>query len=135
MVRRSWSAYDKRLAGARQGWRCGHCRELLDAAFEVDHVLALADGGSDDLDSNAEALCRRCHGAKTLRESAARLARAPRPVVLAARRAPSRPLHRLPPAHCALPATPPPATPPPPAIPPPPDANPFAHFAYVPESR
>jgi 5-methylcytosine-specific restriction protein A len=40
-------------------------------AEEVDHVLALADGGTDDLD-NLVGRCRAHHLAKTQRERAAR---------------------------------------------------------------
>lgn len=65
--KRSWTASEKREVGARQCWRCAHCKELLPAAFECDHVFALHNGGPDTLD-NAEALCPRCHSAKTLRE-------------------------------------------------------------------
>ena len=64
---RRWTASEKRLVGARQEWRCADCAALLPATFECDHVQPLHDGGLDQLE-NAEALCQRCHGAKTLRE-------------------------------------------------------------------
>ena len=64
---RRWTASEKRLVGARQEWRCADCAALLPATFECDHVQPLHNGGLDELE-NAEALCQRCHGAKTLRE-------------------------------------------------------------------
>ena len=45
-----------------------YCHLLLDAAYEIDHVVALENGGVDCLDTNAQALCRRCHGEETLRD-------------------------------------------------------------------
>lgn len=62
------------VIAAAQGWRCGACRELLSSAFEIDHIVALADGGPDDA-FNASALCPNCHALKTQREHIARVAR------------------------------------------------------------
>lgn len=46
----------------RDGWQCTRCgsRQRL----EVDHVVPLADGGTDDKD-NLRTLCRACHVAET----------------------------------------------------------------------
>ena len=44
------------------------CSKQLDAWFEIDHVQRLADGGSNHI-SNLVALCRECHGKKTLHEN------------------------------------------------------------------
>lgn len=52
---------------ARQGWRCACCNDLLDEAYELDHVIALADGGTNHIE-NAQALKASCHGSKTHRE-------------------------------------------------------------------
>ena len=57
----------KKYVGARQQWKCGHCRQILDASYEVDHIKALYKGGTNDLD-NLVALCRNCHGKKTIEE-------------------------------------------------------------------
>ena len=57
----------KKWVAAKQEWRCDECKLLLEAAYEVDHVIPLAAGGSND-ESNLRALCRRCHGLKTFRE-------------------------------------------------------------------
>jgi len=64
MSRRKLSASAKKLCAAAQGWKCGDCSQLLDAAFQVDHVLALADGGTD-APGNLRALCASCHARKT----------------------------------------------------------------------
>ena len=48
---------------------CRHCRErrLLVAATHVDHIVEIADGGSEyDID-NLQSLCKSCHSSKTLR--------------------------------------------------------------------
>lgn len=43
-----------------------HCqaRGITRPAIEVDHVIALCNGGADD-DSNLQGLCHDCHTAKT----------------------------------------------------------------------
>ena len=48
--------------------RCAHCGARLPSnMIEVDHRVALADGGRD-VDGNLQHLCRPCHIAKTTRE-------------------------------------------------------------------
>jgi len=59
------------VVAARQGWRCSDCSQLLSSAFEVDHTVALVDGGEDAV-SNATAMCANCHARKTQREHIAR---------------------------------------------------------------
>ena len=41
---------------------CASCKESV--ATELDHVIALANGGSND-DSNLQGLCASCHETKT----------------------------------------------------------------------
>jgi 5-methylcytosine-specific restriction endonuclease McrA len=55
----------KKKVAASQEWRCGHCKNLFDASYEVDHVVPLFKGGSNS-ESNLVALCRNCHGRKTV---------------------------------------------------------------------
>ena len=50
----------KRIA-AKQQWRCGACRQLLDETFEIDHRTPLFRGGHPTHESNLQALCKRCH--------------------------------------------------------------------------
>jgi 5-methylcytosine-specific restriction endonuclease McrA len=66
--KRRWTSSEKREVGFRQEWRCARCAATLPATYEIDHVLALHDGGQDCIETNAEALCNTCHAAKTLRE-------------------------------------------------------------------
>jgi len=65
---RKWTTTDKKIVGARQSWRCHTCDTLLPASYEVDHVIPLWNGGIDDLQLNAVALCNTCHAQKTIHE-------------------------------------------------------------------
>lgn len=65
--KRSVSEARKRAVAAAQGWQCGHCSDTLEATYEVDHIVELQDGGTNDVD-NLMALCRNCHGRKTLEQ-------------------------------------------------------------------
>lgn len=65
--KRKVTAAMKRLVAADQHWRCCVCDRLLEASFEVDHHIPLHLGGSNKRD-NLRALCRRCHGDKSLQE-------------------------------------------------------------------
>jgi hypothetical protein len=65
---RSVSGTKKKWIAAQQGWKCKDCHTQLDAWFEVDHTIRLADGGSNHVD-NLVALCRNCHGKKTTIEN------------------------------------------------------------------
>lgn len=48
---------------------CAKCHRALSlSSMERDHIVNLADGGTDD-DSNVQALCIPCHQAKTQSES------------------------------------------------------------------
>lgn len=67
MVRRTITADEKRVVGARQGWRCSACGVLLSSAYEVDHTVPLFEGGEDTLD-NTTAMCPNCHALKSQRE-------------------------------------------------------------------
>lgn len=64
-VKRSVSEARKRAVAAQQDWRCAGCAEMLEATYEVDHVIELQDGGTNEIE-NLTALCRNCHGRKTL---------------------------------------------------------------------
>lgn len=64
---------EKKIIAASQQWRCNLCSCLLPPAYQIDHVVALVDGGIDAA-SNAQALCPNCHAEKTQREHVARLA-------------------------------------------------------------
>ena len=68
---RSVSEARKKSVAASQGWRCSACNEMLSATYEVDHIIELQDGGTNDV-SNLTAMCRNCHGEKTLQERLSR---------------------------------------------------------------
>lgn len=57
----------KKHVAANQQWRCNGCRHLLDASYEIDHVKPLYLGGNNAVE-NLQALCRNCHGKKTVED-------------------------------------------------------------------
>jgi len=63
--KRSVSESKKKYVASNQNWKCGKCQKILDATFEIDHKVELQHGGTNHV-SNLEALCRNCHGQKTL---------------------------------------------------------------------
>ena len=65
--KRNVSESKKKFIASNQKWKCAHCHQLLDNTYEVDHIVALYKGGSNEL-NNLEALCRNCHGKKTFME-------------------------------------------------------------------
>jgi 5-methylcytosine-specific restriction endonuclease McrA len=58
----------KKIVASQQSWKCRKCKNILDATYEVDHIIALEDGGSNDI-QNLQALCRNCHGKKTMEDN------------------------------------------------------------------
>lgn len=68
---RTWGALEQRECAARAAYRCAACDELLDVAWQLDHIMPRHQGGTNEL-SNAQCLCSRCHGRKTVREERAR---------------------------------------------------------------
>ena len=76
MPKRTWKADEKRVVAAKNAWKCALCENVLNAAFEIDHILPLEEGGSNDLHTNAQALCSLCHSIKTQRERILRMRKA-----------------------------------------------------------
>ena len=64
-TKRSVSETKKKYVAANQSWSCKDCNQQLEATFEVNHIVPLEDGGSNHV-NNLEALCRNCHGKKTM---------------------------------------------------------------------
>lgn len=64
---------DRRRIRARDCSLCQECKRQgrTTIGHPVDHIVALADGGTDD-DDNKETLCVPCHDAKSAREARAR---------------------------------------------------------------
>ena len=67
-TKRSVSESKKKWVAAYQDWKCGSCSRTLPAWFEIDHRIRLEHGGSNHVD-NLVALCRDCHGKKTMVEN------------------------------------------------------------------
>lgn len=70
MNRRKLSNFARMQIAAAKSWRCYICNSVLDASFEIDHVISLAHGGKD-LFENLSAICRNCHIIKSKLEVAA----------------------------------------------------------------
>mgnify|MGYP003326092140 CR=1 FL=1 len=66
-TKRSVSETKKKYVAAQQGWKCKHCSCQLNHTFEVDHRIDLRYGGTNHV-SNLVALCRNCHGEKTMKD-------------------------------------------------------------------
>lgn len=79
--------WQKRHVIVRDGCMCNGCGDefmspLVEGGplypmphmLELDHIVPLADGGSED-ESNLQVLCRKCHKEKTAREAGPRFVR------------------------------------------------------------
>lgn len=64
-TKRNVTESTKKLVASNQQWKCIHCKNLLDATYEIDHCIPLYKGGTNEID-NLNAMCRNCHGKKTL---------------------------------------------------------------------
>lgn len=64
---RNVSNCKKKTVAARQSWKCGLCGQLLDETYEVDHIVPLYQGGTNELD-NLMALDPICHKKKTFQQ-------------------------------------------------------------------
>jgi hypothetical protein len=62
--KRSVSETKKKYISAQQGWKCGHCQQQLSSTYEVDHIVPLYKGGTNDW-TNLFSLCPNCHRKKT----------------------------------------------------------------------
>jgi len=63
---RMWLSQGTRdVIALRQSYCCNICQQLLPLGKQVDHVLALRHGGSNEL-NNYQFLCANCHTRKTI---------------------------------------------------------------------
>jgi len=68
--RKKWSYRIRMRVASSQDWKCNNpsCKDSkLDETFQLDHIVALANGGLD-IESNLQCLCCRCHAKKTYYE-------------------------------------------------------------------
>ena len=57
----------KKIIASNQKWHCNLCNNMLDASYEIDHIIPLYKGGNNEV-YNLQALCRNCHGMKTIND-------------------------------------------------------------------
>jgi len=67
-MRRTLTESQKKRVAASNGWRCGVCSSLLNATYQIDHIVPLWQGGPDTID-NCQSLCSGCHAWKTQEEA------------------------------------------------------------------
>ena len=68
--RKHFSPLVSKQVAARQQFRCAICSRLFDdQLWDLDHIIPLFRGGSNDL-SNVRALCRACHMDLSARQQA-----------------------------------------------------------------
>ena len=64
MSSRKISNLTKKKIASSQEWKCKKCCLLLDECYEIDHIICVKDGGTNE-ESNLQALCPNCHRKKT----------------------------------------------------------------------
>ena len=64
MSKRNVTATMKKKVASDQEWKCKICANMLDECYEIDHVICIKDGGSNE-ENNLQALCPNCHRKKT----------------------------------------------------------------------
>ena len=65
--KRKLSESTKKIIASNQKWTCKMCNNMLDASYEIDHIVPLYKGGNNEI-YNLQALCRNCHGMKTMND-------------------------------------------------------------------
>lgn len=71
MKRQRFSAQTRFRIVHDQDFKCALCQYKIPVDFNIDHVVPLWDGGTNDR-SNLQGVCVTCHGAKTGAEARAR---------------------------------------------------------------
>lgn len=57
----------KRVVACNQDWKCNICNDKLPSNYDTDHITPLHRGGSNEI-ANLQALCKTCHGEKSIME-------------------------------------------------------------------
>jgi len=65
--KRNVTPLTKKIIASNQQWKCAICNNVMDYTYEIDHHVPLFKGGTNDM-NNLMALCRNCHGKKTILE-------------------------------------------------------------------
>ena len=66
-LKRNVSETVKKYVASNQRWTCRLCLKILDGSYEIDHIIPLYKGGGNGYE-NLMALCRNCHGKKTMND-------------------------------------------------------------------
>ena len=66
-IKRNLNETTKKVVAPNQKWTCNMCYKMLDASYEIDHTIPLYKGGTNNVE-NLQALCRNCHGLKTIND-------------------------------------------------------------------
>jgi hypothetical protein len=66
---RKVSSHLKKIVAFKQNYKCNMCQIMLPPTWECDHIIPLWKLGTSNELHNLQALCRECHGIKTMKEA------------------------------------------------------------------
>ena len=64
VARRRFTPRERSKVAFEQSYQCSACKVMLNPDWHLDHVIPLADGGTNERD-NVQALCIACHTDKS----------------------------------------------------------------------
>lgn len=67
-VRKAISQQTRMQIAFRQNYICPRCKQTLSSAWDVDHIVRLADNGTNS-HCNLQVICTSCHRIKTAKEN------------------------------------------------------------------
>lgn len=68
MERRRCTPLQRMHLAYKQNYVCAMCETLLPPQFDLDHIIPLHKGGSNDWKTNLQCLCAQCHNKKSTEE-------------------------------------------------------------------